>query len=534
MSRPEDPLGGKSHLTSQLPGQTSDQVRQEEIERLRAAVAQAMRRAQTQPSAPVPKLPPVANLRLSQRAANRPTKTSVAPPVRSPSNLDPEIMPAPPEGSRRLGPILIQSSLMVGFVAMVAYAITMFSSFQPDSRAPKSSNGGASIGRMPTASAAAKQEIDSGTASAAAKQEIDSGTASAAAKQESDSGTARDAAKQETNSGTASAAAKQEIDSGTASAAAKQEIDSGTASAAAKPGERSELQGTLPRDRLEPASDAAKQEIDSGPASAAAKQEIDSGPASAAAKQESDPGPASAAAKQESDPGPASDAAKQESDSGPASDAAKQESDSGPASAAAKQESDSGPASAAAKQESDSGPASTAAKQESDSGPASTAAKQESDSGPASAAAKQESDSGPASAAAKQESDLGPASAAAKQESNSGPASAAAKQESDSGTVGAAAVKPIEPHEAAALMERGRDLLRNGDIAFAQLAFRRLAEAGQADAALALATTYDPRYLAEHNLVGIIGDEAKARAWYQRARELGSKADGILRSTNTK
>jgi hypothetical protein len=341
MSRPEDPLGGKSHLTSQLPGQTSDQVRQEDIERLRAAVAQAMRRAQTQPSAPVPKLPPVANLRLSQRAANRPTKTSVAPPVRSPSNLDPEIMPAPPEGSRRLGAILIQSSLMVGFVAMVAYGITMFSSFQPDSRAPKSSNGGASIGRMPTASAAAKQETDSGTASAAAKQEIDSGTASAAAKQESDSG---------------------------------------------------------------PASDAAKQESDSGSASAAAKQESDSGPASAAAKQESD----------------------------------------------------------------------------------------------------------------------------------SGPASAAAKQESDSGTVGAAAVKPIEPHEAAALMERGRDLLRNGDIAFAQLAFRRLAEAGQADAALALATTYDPRYLAEHNLVGIIGDEAKARAWYQRARELGSKADGILRSTNTK
>src|SRR5580693_9339423 len=127
MSRPEDPLGGKSHLTSQLPGQTSDQVRQEDIERLRAAVAQAMRRAQTQPSAPVPKLPPVANLRLSQRAANRPTKTSVARPVRSPSNLDPEIMPAPPEGSRRLGPILIQSSLMVGFVAMVAYGITMFS-----------------------------------------------------------------------------------------------------------------------------------------------------------------------------------------------------------------------------------------------------------------------------------------------------------------------------------------------------------------------------------------------------------------------
>ena len=93
----------------------------------------------------------------------------------------------------------------------------------------------------------------------------------------------------------------------------------------------------------------------------------------------------------------------------------------------------------------------------------------------------------------------------------------------------------MDPQEAAALMERGRDLLRNGDIALAQLAFRRLAEAGKADAALALATTYDPRYLAEHKLIGIIGDEAKARAWYQRASELGStEADRILQRTNIK
>ena len=204
-------------------------MRQEDIERLRAAVAQAMRRAQTQPSAPVPKLPPVANLRLSQRAANRPTKTSVAPPVRSPSNLDPEIMPAPPEGSRRLGPILIQSSLMVGFVAMVAYGITMFSSFQPDSRAPKSSNGGASIGRMPTASAAAKQEIDSGTASDAAKQEIEFGNCKRRCQTRDQFGTCkrrcqtRDRTRElratlpnkRSNSGPASDAAKQEIELGT-------------------------------------------------------------------------------------------------------------------------------------------------------------------------------------------------------------------------------------------------------------------------------------------------------------------------------
>ena len=126
------------------------------------------------------------------------------------------------------------------------------------------------------------------------------------------------------------------------------------------------------------------------------------------------------------------------------------------------------------------------------------------------------------------------ANAATKHEINPGTASAAARQEINPGT-SAAAVKPIDPQEAAALMERGRDLLRNGDVASAQLAFRRLAEAGKADAALALATTYDPRYLVEHNLVGIVGDEAKARAWYRRAKELGSmEADRFLQPANTK
>ena len=126
------------------------------------------------------------------------------------------------------------------------------------------------------------------------------------------------------------------------------------------------------------------------------------------------------------------------------------------------------------------------------------------------------------------------ANAATKQEINPGTASAAARQEINPGA-SAAAVKPIDPQEAAALMERGRDLLRNGDVASAQLVFRPLVEAGKADAALALATTYDPRYLLEHNLVGIVGDEAKARAWYRRAKELGSmEADRFLQPANTK
>ncbi|HXX04453.1 MAG TPA: hypothetical protein VEJ37_08965 [Xanthobacteraceae bacterium] len=102
------------------------------------------------------------------------------------------------------------------------------------------------------------------------------------------------------------------------------------------------------------------------------------------------------------------------------------------------------------------------------------------------------------------------------------------------GSGGAAAVKAIDP-EIARLMERGRDLLRSGDIASARLIFRHLADAGMADAALALAVTYDPKYIAEHSLIGVVGDETKARDWYQRASELGStEAERILARTATK
>ena len=92
--------------------------------------------------------------------------------------------------------------------------------------------------------------------------------------------------------------------------------------------------------------------------------------------------------------------------------------------------------------------------------------------------------------------------------------------------------KPMDSDEVASLMQRGRDLLRNGDISLAQLAFQRLADAGIAEAALALANTYDPHYLAEHHFIDIVGDETKARNWYQRARELGStEADHVLKET---
>jgi len=90
----------------------------------------------------------------------------------------------------------------------------------------------------------------------------------------------------------------------------------------------------------------------------------------------------------------------------------------------------------------------------------------------------------------------------------------------------------IDP-EGVALMEKGWALVKSGDIASARLLFKRMANAGVADAALALAATYDPRHLAQHNLIGVVGDETKAHDWYQRANELGSiEAGRILARTN--
>jgi TPR repeat protein len=100
------------------------------------------------------------------------------------------------------------------------------------------------------------------------------------------------------------------------------------------------------------------------------------------------------------------------------------------------------------------------------------------------------------------------------------------------GVLNAPAVPPMNP-ENAALMEKGQILMRSGDIASARLLFQRLANAGIADAALALAATYDPRYLAQHNLIGVAGDQTKAHNWYQRASELGSvEAGRILARTD--
>jgi hypothetical protein len=76
--------------------------------------------------------------------------------------------------------------------------------------------------------------------------------------------------------------------------------------------------------------------------------------------------------------------------------------------------------------------------------------------------------------------------------------------------------------EIASLLRRGQDLIAAGDIASGRLMLTRAAQAGNADASLALAGTFDPAVLANLRAVGVQPDVAKARAWYMRAAEQGS------------
>ena len=80
----------------------------------------------------------------------------------------------------------------------------------------------------------------------------------------------------------------------------------------------------------------------------------------------------------------------------------------------------------------------------------------------------------------------------------------------------------LDNDEIAVLVKRGQDFLQNGDLASARLILRRAAEAGSANAALALGATFDPLVIQRLGVIGIEPDIARARQWYQRAAELGS------------
>lgn len=74
----------------------------------------------------------------------------------------------------------------------------------------------------------------------------------------------------------------------------------------------------------------------------------------------------------------------------------------------------------------------------------------------------------------------------------------------------------------AIMVQRGEQLLVAGDIVSARQFFERVAPTGNVAAAYGLAETYDPVFLKEIGVRGVLGQPAVAIAWYQRAVTGGS------------
>ena len=87
---------------------------------------------------------------------------------------------------------------------------------------------------------------------------------------------------------------------------------------------------------------------------------------------------------------------------------------------------------------------------------------------------------------------------------------------------------PPAGSEIAALIKRGDDLLKAGDIAAARSAYERAASGGSAKAEIGVGKTYDPLVLSKLGARGVRGDPVQAAAWYARAGEAGD-AEGPRR-----
>ncbi len=71
------------------------------------------------------------------------------------------------------------------------------------------------------------------------------------------------------------------------------------------------------------------------------------------------------------------------------------------------------------------------------------------------------------------------------------------------------------------LIAHGQKMIDVGYFAGARAYFRRATEAGSGEAALLLSATYDPEFIEKVGAQGIRPDPAEARAWYERAKQLG-------------
>ena len=71
------------------------------------------------------------------------------------------------------------------------------------------------------------------------------------------------------------------------------------------------------------------------------------------------------------------------------------------------------------------------------------------------------------------------------------------------------------------MLQRGDELIASKDFSAAQHFYKRAAEMGLPEAAVALARTFDPGELARIGAVGLQPNPEMARTWYEKAREGG-------------
>ncbi|RTL65615.1 MAG: hypothetical protein EKK41_19890 [Hyphomicrobiales bacterium] len=84
------------------------------------------------------------------------------------------------------------------------------------------------------------------------------------------------------------------------------------------------------------------------------------------------------------------------------------------------------------------------------------------------------------------------------------------------------ALTPDEHERATRLLKRGQDHLKDANVSEARLFFEKAADAGLAEAALALGGTYEAAELERLNIRGAYADDGEARRWYERAAQLGA------------
>lgn len=91
-------------------------------------------------------------------------------------------------------------------------------------------------------------------------------------------------------------------------------------------------------------------------------------------------------------------------------------------------------------------------------------------------------------------------------------------------------VKPavvLDENEINTLIRLGKNLLNDGDFAAARVLFERAANAGSAEAALALGSTYDPNVIKRLGAIMVKPDIENARKWYQLAAARGLAAASL-------